>query len=261
MPALQAMMAGGFNPAEDIQWKALYWPGGPRFQAEGYTDGQVLNVGENIPDENGVETLVASTTATGVTYEASDTVLNSQPSLRNTTQYAPGFTTGSFAGGDLVMPYSIVYVLATPAVNPETWQRILSDTTDVGNYHFAIYDLAGDGLDPRWYFRHSSGGSGNVNTYVSSIDFPVSFGAGYGVRHFVQAASSALFLNGVEAADSAPKGGFDLTGVNLFRIPGVDTGAWQGGTGFIGIYEGDITADPRWSGLQSWILATFNVTV
>ena len=70
-----------FDPLT-IAWESLYWPGGDNFQAEGYTDGQVLNSGETIPDEspNGNDATTSQTDLT-LTYAASSNV-NGKPAVR-----------------------------------------------------------------------------------------------------------------------------------------------------------------------------------
>lgn len=238
--------ASKFDPVQ-LDWEALYYPGGAAFQSQGYTNNQVLNDGEPIPDESsGSNDLLAPGAAeTTLTYVASSNV-NSRPAVRGASLSSgdqPGYRNTLSSG---LTSYSVVAV----------WYQ----DTILDNFSAIVHDVVDDGVFKLMIAQDGRVGiSANTGTSTYTAAGLVSAGNTYGFRiNFVPTQATA-HLDGSEIFDSVAAMG-TFNGAEMFNQ---EFTAWpfSGDLAFCGVYDGDVTSHARWAMFKNWADAEFGCTL
>lgn len=254
--------AGGagakFSPLE-VSWANAYWPGGPAFKAEGYTDGQVMNAGEPIPDEAGLYdmTAVAYDTETSLSYVDSSNV-NSQPAIRAADNAAgvdhPRYSTGAFTtpvgddgGGDLASAtgWSLVVIWNQGPSTGNTFGSVVKNQRSAN--FFSLYTKSDGTLQIKMrsgYVYPSIGWSaGDTIAVLAKGTNNLNYIDVDGTNYLNATGSAAYSYHGMEAF---------MSGAGL---------PMNGDLAFVGLYEGDCTGDTAWSDFETWAADELGATV
>ena len=241
-------MGGGpeFDPMYVYTWHTLYWPAGDAFQAEGFTDGQVLNTGETIPDEGpSGNDLTTTSTSTELKYTAADANMGGQPSLTGSSSNMPWMRTYSTVSPYVVRPYSVVMIFHPITI--DTAAILLTDYNNPNRYYLSYTTLGA--------FQYKYGGGYTKNGPNGSI----TVGDTFGLVHHVTTLASTVYLDDVLNVTVAT-GGNDIQTLALMQR-GDGYSAVKGSVAFCGIYEGDIRSTTSWSAFQVWALETYGATI
>jgi len=233
-----------FDPLT-IAWESLYWPGGDNFQAEGYTDGQVLNSGETIPDEspNGNDATTSQTDLT-LTYAASSNV-NGKPAVRGASiasgdhpSYANTLPTG-------LTSYSVVVVWYQNTIL-QSFSQIVHDVFDSAVFSLIIAQDGRLGIGANSASNYTAAG-----TIVS--------GNTYGFRINFTPTQATAHLDDSEIFDSVATMA-TLNGVKMF-IRNLTSWPFSGDLAFLGVFDGDVAAETEWPSFAQWVSSQFGATI
>ena len=243
-----------FSPLE-VGWANAYWPGGPAFKSEGYTDGQVMNAGEPIPDEAGSYdlTAVSNGTGTSLTYVASSNV-NSQPAIRGADVAVahPRYSTGTFTtpvgddGGGLYASatgWSLVVIWNQGALTTHTYGCVVRDTWASSFFVvYAKYD-----------------GTLHIEMRNSTIYPSIGWSSGDTIAVLAKGTDDLKYID-VDGTNywNATGGAYGFRGVDAMLLA---AHSMSGDLAFIGLYEGDCTTDPAWSDFETWAADELGATV
>jgi hypothetical protein len=217
-----------------LPWSGAYWAEDPAWTHPG--DGLLVT---NWRDGGSAAApLAQANAAQRPTYRASVPGLNDKPGVRFVAASNQFLITSAAVGGP--QPNSVVIVATLDAA--------------AGGVN-AVMVLAGD----VYVFVQSS------TTQICGFSYgPGPFGppaAGTGikaVRFLNNGPASAVTVNGVAALSAAGSGTFTAT-----RVVGNDASGQPVDmtAAFIGLYAGDVTADPEWPAFQAWALAHYGVSI
>ncbi len=245
-----------FSPLE-VGWANAYWPDGPEFKSEGYTDGQVMNAGEPIPDEAGSYdlTAIAQTTETSLTYVDSSNV-NSQPAIRatDTTGDHPLYSTGVFTtpvgddgGGTYASAagWSLVVIWNQGAMTNNLYGCIVKDVWSTS--FFVLY----------------AKNDGTLQLELTNTDVYPSIGWSSADTIAVLAKGTDnlkyVDVDGTNYLNATGSAAYAFRGLEAFMV----ASSWpmSGDLAFVGLYDGDCTGDPAWSDFETWALDELGATI
>jgi len=236
-----AAAASSFNPETDITWHSLWWAEGTAMAALGLSNGASVTTWPN-------ETTETDATGTSITYVASSGVLNSQPSVANTTGYLT--TTNFSVAPSFASGLSVVMIHGPDTHGNNTSAHALCD---------------GNGSSVRVYAlqQATTGYWGVYRGATSLFGTNATNDAGLTVIYCVSATgNTSLIRNGTTVAGPGSSGVSGLAGVTLLNNKDKATAtAWTGEMALYGIYEGNITADGEYANFKSWILSYYGITV
>lgn len=224
-----------FDVENDITWHSLFWAEGTAMTALAYSDTDAVGTW---PNETGETDLTEATNKP--TFDVSNASFNNKPVLvGDGTQYMSATSWTS----NPVSPQSVVAVVnATGDGN----MSFLSESANV-KLRFDLVDTS------RFYAIYGSASS--AATDIAAV------GAVHGlVAQWSSAGNEKFWIDGVLKHDgNLGAGQFDSA-----------LWAWSTSGGgqitpmeiaFIGIYEGDITADGSWADMQSWVSDHYGVSI
>lgn len=233
-----------------IPWHTLYYPNGVTFQAQGYTNNQVLNDGEPIPDEttSGNDQVATSAAETTLTYVTSSNV-NGRPAIRGADTAGDHPSYKVTLGGQLPADaggYSLVCVWNQGAQTSSTYSTIFSESTGIqDNYTFLIKD------------------DGSILFSIAGTDYTpavgLTSGTTYALRSYVTSANATAHIDATEVVNTG-SGGDDLNSLALFMKSNTSW-PFSGDLAFLGLYDGDVTADGEWSRFKTWADNRFGCTL
>lgn len=242
--AMRRAAAGlqGFNPITGVGWTHAYWAEGPEFVALGLSDGGAV---ATWPDEIGTDDLTQSTAGLRPTYRTAGTI-NSVPAVRGDgTQY---YRDVAFASA-MAQPHSTVVITRLTSV-AGTWATIIDGTSDArawlgvrvsGTLNWNLF--AGGGV--------AQAGTPAANT-------------GYMLRAFFSGSSSLLDVNGTNVVPTGTAVGTqNRGGISLFNSS-VQLGqpaVVAGDIAFVGVFNGDVTGDPKWAQFKTWVTSHYGITI
>lgn len=226
MGAKTPAAAGGFNPETDITWHSLFWAEGSDFLALGLADTDAVTTWPN-------ETGETDATGSGPTYSA-EGMNGVRPSVTFTTR---GIRTASFASApDYTSGVSIVAVVSQA---DSSGDRRVADGIAGRNIVYSTgtgYGIYAGGFVP--------GASNSHEPFYSSLVVGWFDGG---------AANDWIDVDDVRSATGAAGAG-QITGLTIGADQSGDTVIpWKGEIALLGIYEGDVTADPAWADFVAWV--------
>ena len=241
--------ASKFNPLL-VDWHVMYYPGGDAFQSQGYTNNQVLNVGEPIPDETVVSddlVALAGATETTLTYVASSNV-NGRPAIRGADtagdqpDYTVTFTAPLLADAT---GYSVVAVWNQGAQTNHAFSALFHDSVNRSKFRVLVED---DGAMAIYF-----GGTAYYPTAGT-----ISVGTTHAIRCFADNTASTAHVDATQVVTAGA--GDTLTGLDAFNQQATSW-PFSGDLAFVGVYEGDVTGDANWAMFKNWADAEFDCTI
>lgn len=236
MQAASALIVpGDFDPETSITWHSLFWAEGTDFQAEGYSDTDNVTTW---PNETGESDATQASGSSQPTYRSSVTALNNQPAVEGIS--SDKMPTAAFSVAPSYASGVSVVAIANTTSNSYIFGGIAS-----GNRNCVIRAAGG------WQIYAGSsveqGGTSDNDAHLLVATFDGSTG------------NDTLTVDGTGVID-ADSGSHTLTGVTLMGrytlgIPLV------GHLAFLGVYEGDVTADGSWSDFTDWAEDHYGLTI
>lgn len=226
---------GGFTDPTDIGWHSLFWAEGPAFEALSYSEGATLTSWPNETAE-----VDATSVLSTPNYTASYTDLNNQPAVVITA--TEGLQTGSFTSAPSYASGVSIVVVGRVGTAP----AIIVDGIAASNRN-AIFTSTGN-VWAVFAGTTVTGSASNTDPHLFVGRFDGSTG------------TETLSVDGTSAASGA--GGVQtLTGLSIGRQWSSTSTGVNGAVALVGIYEGDVTSDPLWSGFYSWVSSHYGVTL
>ena len=241
--AVQPAAGGGgpFNPETDITWHSLFWAEGTDFVAQGYSDTDGVTTW---PNETGEVDMAGS--GVDQTYDASDTVLNNQPSVQFSGTAGIGMEGAFTTAPDYTSGMSVVTVARTTATD-----AIYGYWSDADSHASGSLQQRANGSG-RWTIwagvTSLSGGQPTVGAHLLTA-----FMSGSAV------VNSRLDVDGTNVLDG-DAGSNQITKFRLGTLHGDDRHL-QGAIAFVGVYEGDITTDGSFADLETWVEDHYGITI
>lgn len=221
-----------FDPSL-ITWKAAYWASDPSWTNPG--NGNEVT---SWRDYSGNGFTLTRPAASGPTYQSAVTELNNQPGLLfNGTSNA--LSVGSNTG--TTQPNSIVVIVRadSTAANKQRW---VDNQTGVGGRQL----IEGAYTDGKVLLYANSLASSNLTATTGAFFMTALFNG----------ASSWVERSGTRSTSISP-GAANLGGLQVANASGIFA---SGVVAFVGIYQGDITANGNWSAFKAGATATYGVT-
>lgn len=244
--ATKIRMAAGRAAPLNVAWLHAYWAG-----ALSLSDTDPVDPWPDLVGDWDMTQVVGGVDAV---YVAADSVLNDQPSvnLGDSTPKPALWTPYSPAPDPLPMPFSLVLIMR--ASRDEGFIPNLR-VRDVGTASNQVMLGRADTGVGGLFVVDSTGDANGIRTYTSDLalahlhvitvdDTPDD------VQWTIDGNASTLF-----------EGTWVLSPPNLISLDG---NASTGGTGrvsFLGVYDGDVTADPGWDDFEAWAAATYDLTI
>ena len=224
-----------FDVENDITWHSLFWAEGTAMTALAYGDTDAVTTWPN-------ETGETNATGSGGAYSASDTLLNNKPAI---VLDGTGWLESNFVT-DATASCNVLVVLRYAAGH----QSFIMDSYANANRYIIRADA-----DTTNKVRAQASAGGGVSTTGT---FPG--GVAYGFR--LESAIGGLDRFYVDGGLATSR----TSGTNTFRGPSIGatySGARKmiGAIALLAVYEGDITADPAWSAMRSWVSYYYGVTI
>lgn len=232
--------AGGFDPETSITWHSLFWAEGTDFVAQGYTDTASVTTWPNETSESD------GSTTNDITYEASNTALGQPAVLSGGAGYCrtPAFTTNP----DYTSGISIV-IIAEYTGSSSAVGALVDGITSGGRHQV----LTGNTFKFDVYAGSTQSSSNGVHG-TGAHSYLLTFDGSTG--------NETLSIDGGADVIAADAGSQTITGLSIGnRYDGHSARNWLGSIAFVGLYEGDITADGAWSDLQTWASDHYGVTL
>lgn len=234
--AASAAAPAGFNPEIEMTWHSLFWAEGTDFQALGLSDTDTMTAWPNETDEVDAD----NTTGSIHYFDAVQADFNNQPVVDlGGVLYTDNFgTVPSY-------PISIVCIARVPA--PVGFDRVLFEGNDCSNRnHLAS-------VHPEGTWRMYAGGTfDDAGTYDSDPHlFVVTYDGSTG--------NDTLTIDGTLTID-ADTGSQTLDGLTIGGNCNQQT-ASSADMALLGIYEGDITADAKWTDFVNWVEAHYGLSI
>lgn len=228
-----------FDPVSALGWLHAYWTEGDAFQALALADAGSVT---DWPDEIG--SLDATNGSSTATFDAENATFNGKPTI-----HFPGGSTNSklqTAEESLTAgPWSVV-VVAKVDSGQSTSAHILDGVSD-GTPRFYVQPSTSD-----WRVGNVTSATGPLYTAKPVTDLhlhAVRFGPV--VRYDIDGDT------GLAQASYTPAGFGGLTVMSRYT----STGQIVGDIAFIGIYAGDVFADPDWPAFEAALAAHYGITV
>jgi hypothetical protein len=209
------------------------------------------------PGDTSFTAATGQTVTVRSTFDGRQASASFQPTLRGSTAVLNNRPTVQFDGTDdrleiltgvsLAQPFSVVWIGSHGVVG--------------SNRRIAGFNSAGTGQavgltsTPNWSAQMGStaltGGTPVANT-------------GYMARFLINDASSVIAVNGSAVATGTVNGTLSVDQIILGAgrtAPSSYAQFLQGHTAFLGIYPGDITADPDWQKFKDWAALHYGITI
>ncbi len=227
-----------FDIENDITWHSLFWAEGTAMTALAYGDTDAVTTWPN-------ETSETDLTTSSLPYKASNPDLNGKPSVEMVSGNGVRLVGTWGTAPSNSAPVSMVIVVS-------------NNTTDQNSRSLAHIG------DAKFEARGDSGGSicvkaGGVRMLkINSVNNDTDGHLMVGV--IFDDPTSALYVDGGTATNK------DL-GYTAFTGSTMGLGSANGGyrmrsdVALFGVYEGDITADPAWSAMESWVSYYYGVAI
>jgi hypothetical protein len=228
--------AGPFNPETSITWHSLFWAEGTDFVAQGYSDTDSVTTW---PNETGEQDAAEATNPP--TYDAVNTEFNNQPVVdfdgTNDTLATAAFSSGpSYASG-------VSFVVIGRTENPEVGAFFEGNT--VNN---ALFDSTGERDLEQYRIQAGAAITSAVTTVNTSAHLHVVFFDG-------STGSDTLTTDGTSLISGAAGSGQ----ATLIKMSA--SAKLSGQIAFLGIYEGDITANGSWANFETWVTDHYGITI
>ena len=240
MPAHIGAAMGGipFHP-EDISWHSLIWADGTEFQAEGYAHNDSL---DTCPDEFGSASDDGKVFAMSSysQFRTGQTVFNNEPYMSFRT-FCRSVRTGDWVKADTTSTYTVVIVCW-----PDDWdiehQTLFQDQTNPARFKIHTYPT----VTNTWRINNTWAYLTPVHDGVNALCLKFVAGGATG--------QDVVSINGV-TSNTTEFGAYTLKSM---EFGGNDIYAeFRGGIAFVGVYNGDLRADPDFSKLSAWCEATY----
>lgn len=234
--------AGPFDPETAFNWHTLYWAEGTKSKALNYANGDRLTT---ISDEYGVaaDNLTMSPSSPYYVYRSGSSLMNGQPCWYSQTTHGT-MTTGTWVKTPPALALNSVVILYEPSVH--------------GNYPWLISGVASQQIEI-YEFTNSPYSLKTTGSFDTGLVPTLGIANGITWRRSNVAANNLFSLNGatpvVTTAQPNLIGGITIAS----RYDGNYT--QRGATAFVGIYDGDITQDPKYADLQSWALSHYGAVL
>ena len=239
-PIIKQLMAkpaagGAFNPETDITWHSLFWAEGTDFVARGYSDTDPVGTWDNETGESD-----ATEATNKPIYDAVNPAYNDKPTLSFSTS-TNKLTTTNFSSA-VSAPNSIVVIsnFGTTGGYPTMF-----DGNDTTNRQTLLLTSA------KWEIFAGieiRSGTPDTNPHLFVCYFDGSSG------------NDTLDIDGTQILNS-DAGGKTLDGLTIGNLITNLSNSVKGDIAFIGIYEGDITADGEWSNFTTWVEDHYGLTI
>ena len=234
---------GAFDVQSDVDWHSLFYVEGAAFAEMDLADEDALSDGTGWPNET-AEADCDNVVGAGVTYEAASAILNGQPCVSfDGASYVD--TDGGWTG-DPIGPVSIAVVVGLAGSSHER----ICGSHESG----AFCKLWRHGTAGNWYI--AAGSDANTGETATSATPHIL------VAYYNNGGNDKLYLNGSLVFDgSAGTTGGILDGIMIGTYQDSTSMALQGDVGFLGVFEGDLSADDSWDALHEWAADKYGVTL
>ena len=238
---VMALSDDDFTPTTDIAWYSSFWAEDPLW-AEKPADGVAVTTWRNAGTLGTAAT--QSTEASQPTFRSAVAALNNRPAVDfDGTDDRLEIT----AGVSLAQPFSVVWIGVT-------------DVTNTLRYYFGSNSIsqfrgAGQVASPgNTFITHA--GTGGLYGTLPVID------TGYMRRSYFDGVSSVDETNGVATTGNSGTLALNQIILGAGRLAPSTYAAFQDGkTAFLGIFDGDITASPRWPDFKAWCRIHYNIVI
>lgn len=217
-----------FSPLQ-VGWAHAYWAEGPEMAALGLSNGAAV---ATWPDEIGTADLTQGTGSAQPAFQSSVAALGNRATVKSDGADWVGPTTITI----ITQPFSVVVVES----GATTGTLLVSTAGDLG-----------------WCF-YMSGGVWLANT-GSTISGGSADSGAHMLRFYANSASSKLAEDETVVV-TGNAGTYGAGPIQLFRIPaaGFNSAAHLA---FVGIYAGDVTADPKWTDFKTYVATHYSLTI
>jgi len=224
--------ATAFNPETDITWHSLFWAEGTAFTALGLSDGASI---ATWPNETAEPDATQDTVGRRPLYDEVSAINGKSAVYFNATQDSSGpalIVTGATATTDTFSVITVAQTSAHTATQPRVFR---SDGTTYEAYV----------NNAQWSFR---GIQGNASTFGVHLQTMV-----------IKDNDSRFYLDGSLLIADTIGTASPVSGWHIGGHPAPHNRSWNGPISFQGIYNGDITTDPSYPDLMSWITGHYGI--
>lgn len=246
---LQQQGAGPFNPETDITWHSLFWAEGTNMAAQGYSD--LDDVG-TWPNETAESDLTQSTTLWRPHYEDSKATLNNKPAVQydGSSTHLLTLTSWTADPGYSSTYLTVVFVFTIDSATTSISYLASSSLTEASDRH---------------QYWHQPNSSNRIATYHGATQTDAVGGTTgakfFRFRNISTTANDLGLINETQriAGNAGTGTGFDALAVGNRATDRARE--MNGAMAFVGIYEGDITADGSWSDFKTWVTDHYGITL
>lgn len=230
--------SGPFDPITAIGWLHAYWTEGPEFQALALADAAAVT---NWPDE--VSTLDLANASSSMVFDAVNSTFNGKPTLR-AAGGANGTQLSATAGGTTAVPFSVVMVAKVDS-GAGTNAHLIDSPTSSPRYFIQPSTNT-------WRYGNTSTIDGALYTLEAAADLHL---------HVVRfSATSRHDVDGINYALRGSSGTSGFNGISLLCRYATN-GMITGDVAFLGVYAGDIFADPDFDAFEAALAEHYNITI
>lgn len=230
--------SAAFNAIAALDWLHAYWTEGPEFEALALADAATVT---NWPDEVG--SLDLTNASSSMVLDAVNAAFNDKPTL-----YAAGGANGTklsaTAGATTPVPYSIVMVAKVTA--GEGTNAHLIDSVASSPRYFIQPNASA------WRYGNTATIDGALYSLEAVVDLHL---------HVVRFASATRHdVDGINYSLNGVSGTLGFNGISLLARYATNA-LIVGNVAFLGVYAGDIFADPDFDAFEAAIADHYGITI